>query len=85
MHWRVLPPKGTSHATQLLPAAFASIFQPVPRVQGRAAVMANEGVAESAFLKLPMVLAMAARGPQCFDVDYYMRRNSVWALGPLEP
>lgn len=49
-----------------------SLFGP-----SRADVTANEGVAEATFLKLPMTLAMAARGPQCFDVDYYMRRNAV--------
>lgn len=43
-------------------------------------VAANEGVADATFLKLPMTLAMAARGPQCFDVDYYMQRNAVSCL-----
>lgn len=41
------------------------------------AVAANDGVADAPLLRLPLTLAMAARGAKCFDIEFYLRSNVV--------
>jgi hypothetical protein len=43
--------------------------------QGRPEVHKNKFVTKSASFKLPMVLALAAKGIQCFDCPYYAASN----------